>query len=334
MLALQEHLGSIADSLTYICGRISIDSSINLHDSSVISEDFFCRFLNLAFGWNLVNANALVQNMPGFDLIDEQSRILVQVTSTSTRKRIQTTLDNEVFADYGGYHMIFMLLVDKKPRYDRKEFDNPHELDFDAKRDIWDISDLVAKIKSIPGIAIIEELDDLVKREVGPCLRTSRRPYLLAEVVKALVYAADSGLNIVDDAPVVVGIDEKISRNRLEPLREVIVEAAPYTWELDKLFDQYSKDGTVKVMQLLSSLTTIYQKANLADADSGKVFYAILDTMVRRIEDDGRLPRDISREELEWGAKVVLVDAFARCRVFKGPDLKGQGVDRMIYAAD
>lgn len=71
---LQKHLFRYADLVEH-------SNSLGLSNEAVDAEDLFCVFLNKAFRWNLINANASKKNQETFDLIDAKKGIVVQVTS-------------------------------------------------------------------------------------------------------------------------------------------------------------------------------------------------------------------------------------------------------------
>lgn len=71
---------------------IERSNSLALQNEATTAENFFCAFLNQALGWNLQNANELAPNQSGFDLVDLEKGIAVQVTSNKqyAKKRKQT----------------------------------------------------------------------------------------------------------------------------------------------------------------------------------------------------------------------------------------------------
>ena len=92
MLQRQTYINDILNRLSGLASSVKLHGLLNLLDLHVISEDFYLGLLNLIYGWKLRNANSLQQNAPGIDLVDDSNRILVQVTATSTKGKIDHSL--------------------------------------------------------------------------------------------------------------------------------------------------------------------------------------------------------------------------------------------------
>lgn len=60
----------------------------HLLNVNTVMETFCMHLLNMMYGWNLKNANAIKMNFPGIDLIDEENKIVVQVSSEYTSSKI------------------------------------------------------------------------------------------------------------------------------------------------------------------------------------------------------------------------------------------------------
>ncbi|OQY45053.1 MAG: hypothetical protein B6240_09365, partial [Desulfobacteraceae bacterium 4572_87] len=58
---------------------------IHLH-----SENFYLHFFKVLFGWELQNLNIVHQNAAGVDLVDATKRIVVQVSATATKQKIES----------------------------------------------------------------------------------------------------------------------------------------------------------------------------------------------------------------------------------------------------
>ena len=92
-LQREQYINDILNRLSELASNMQLRSKMNLLDLHVISEDFYAGLLNMVFGWKLTNANALQQNAPGIDLVDDTNCILVQVTGTSSKSKIEHSLE-------------------------------------------------------------------------------------------------------------------------------------------------------------------------------------------------------------------------------------------------
>ena len=105
---LQKLLGMLVHS-------VEIAAQNNLSSSHVVAETTMIGLLNRVYDWELVNANAIRQNYPGVDLIDEKRNIAIQVTATRTVEKVRHTLE-EVGKSGARYdNLIVLILTNAKP---------------------------------------------------------------------------------------------------------------------------------------------------------------------------------------------------------------------------
>lgn len=323
MLNRKKYGDYVRDRLVELCVAVRIDSSDNLHDESVLSELLFAKLFNGAFDWELENANLKEFNRPGYDLIDESRHILVQISSTARRKKIQETLEKSVFEEYGGYRLVFMLIVEKKPLYRKPHFNNLYNLNFDQDNDIWDVSDLVSRIRALEDFNALERVYEVVKEELGKSVpHNPEHKSYIAEVARILIESTCDASFSEDDEGIFFGFEEKITQNSLQDVRDEIVELTPYTVDLDKAYDEYDRVGSSGKNRLLTDIHRTYRKMKRECSDPDKLYDDLIDAFADRVEQDSACPPDASSEDIRWSAGVVVVDAFLRCRVFEGPDLK------------
>jgi len=117
---------------------------IRLFDQNIICEDFFAGLLNTAFGWHL---ELMEKQQTAVDLIDKSKNMVFQVTASSDRRKIQSTINK--FAQ--KYHepslnKLRFLIIGKRKKY-KKAFDVPLQIPFDSQDDIWDIPRLIEKFR-------------------------------------------------------------------------------------------------------------------------------------------------------------------------------------------
>lgn len=163
------YIDSIETKLSLLVTRVKLRGELNLLDLHVIAENFFRDLLNLIYGYNLRNMNYLNSNIKGIDLIDQNSKVIFQVTSTQTTDKINKSII-KLEEKYQDYNLKFVIIVDSIPKLfsKSKPFDNGY-ISFDPKKDILDVSSLLkaivdCDIKKLK--AIYDFLEDQIPFEV------------------------------------------------------------------------------------------------------------------------------------------------------------------------
>lgn len=146
-----EQFQYIEGQLVYIKSKVQLNSQLGLYDINKLGEDLFLHILNDAYGWNLENANSILQsNFPAIDLIDKSEKIVIQVTSTTTAKKLRNTIEKlEQLDDYSSYKLK-MFYINEKPNFttSKEEFESKGIYD----EDLLGIEDILEKVKSNPEI--------------------------------------------------------------------------------------------------------------------------------------------------------------------------------------
>ena len=197
MIRRKEYIENIIHSLALLQTETGINNYVNLYDNNIVAEDFMCGLLNLIYGYNFTNANHVMRNAPAIDLVDQQNRIAVQVTSTGSREKIQNTVDQFIRHElYKDYDYLWMLFLGDIPKL-KKPIDTKGLLVFDESSNLlnidsltWEIRKLnTAKLKEIEAY-LKEELDDRYFTKGGHDSKKSRRIWIVTAGVIALVSLA------------------------------------------------------------------------------------------------------------------------------------------------
>lgn len=121
-------------------------NKLNFTSDNIILENFLRDLLNLVYNCNLENLNQLKNNFPGVDLGDESKKLAIQITSTPTSKKINSTLrifiDNE---EYLNFNILKVFVLTQKQNSYSISYDNSQFI-FDKNRDIIDFDDLYRDI--------------------------------------------------------------------------------------------------------------------------------------------------------------------------------------------
>ena len=113
------------------------------------AESFYAEILNLIYGVNLKNGNTETHDLAAVDLIDEENRISVQVTSDSSSTKVKHTLEQFYKNNCAeNYDRLIILIITEKIEHKRAYKDLPFTgIAFDPATDIIDCDDLVTELE-------------------------------------------------------------------------------------------------------------------------------------------------------------------------------------------
>ena len=162
VIAREDLIKQITDDLSWMEVSTRNRGLQGLFDQHVISEHFFAGLLNTAFEWSI---ELLPKNQAAVDLRDRVNHRVIQVTGTSDRKKIEHTIaqfdrERENFASYA----LTILVIGQKAKY-RKPFAGQKKIDFNPQEDLWDIPDLLSKMRSL-NTAALQRVAEFLKREL------------------------------------------------------------------------------------------------------------------------------------------------------------------------
>lgn len=279
----------------------------------VISEDFYVDLLNLIYGWNLRNANSSQQNAPGIDLVDDTKLILVQVTGSCTKGKIDHSL-KEIPEKYTGYHFYFAPIVIDAKEQRKHKYNPPHEVVFNPETDILDIHFIADKIKGMPDIEDISTIamfiKDNIQNEVPDTTQlTSGLNYIISQL-------AEDDLNECDFDMTEFEIEAKISFNNLSIYtKDAIDQYKIYYINVQEIYSEYARQGKTKSMAVLQKLHRIYVSLK-SQASGDDLFIAIKNEIINQI---GNKNNNLSQEQLEMCVEMLMVHAFMECKIFEKP---------------
>lgn len=179
MLAKTALIRSAAFNLALFAQSVRLNNAVALTDESVGSEDFLKDLLNLIYDFKLVNLNIESLNYPSADLGDDEKQLCIQVTADSSGEKIQNAIDK--FNKHNlnkKYNRLIIVIVGDKRKYTRI-FDS-QGLKFDPNSDVWDIKDLVRKVRTLETDAL-RSLDDFFTRELMDKISINATPIQLNE---------------------------------------------------------------------------------------------------------------------------------------------------------
>ena len=290
---------------------------MNLLDSNVLLEDVFKEILNITYGLKLQNANLIKQNIKAIDLIDCSSKTIIQVSSDNSKTKVQTSLDKIELPKYEGYTFKFVCISKGVSHLKKHHFNVPEGISFNAETDCYDdkriLRDILAK-----DIDTIRKLALYLEKSILPATADERRPSVITYVINRL---ADEPLAEIAVNPDTKSFDlePKIDFNSLKKWRDIISEYTVFSLLVDKIYRAYDEQGVNKSFAVLSSLHDLY--LNLASELTGDaLFDKLLESVYDIVNKDYEYNESLTREELQMNIKIVLVDAFVKCKIFKKPE--------------
>lgn len=307
----------ITSRLSYLSSEVRLSGSMNLHDSNVLLEDVFKEILNITYGLELQNANLIKQNIKAIDLIDCSTKTFIQVSSDNSKAKVQTSLDKIELPKYEGYTFKFVCISKGVSHLKKHHFNVPKGISFNAETDCYDdkriLRDVLAK-----DIDTIRKLASYLEESILPATADERRPSVITYVINRL---ADEPLAEIAVNPDTKSFDlePKIDFNSLKKWRDIISEYTVFSLLVDKIYRAYDEQGVNKSFAVLSSLHDLY--LNLASELTGDaLFDKLLESVYDIVNKDYEYNESLTREELQMNIKIVLVDAFVKCKIFKKPE--------------
>ncbi|MED4445588.1 hypothetical protein CON34_10250 [Bacillus thuringiensis] len=309
----------IAEKIELLSYRIKSMGKLNILNLNIHAEFFYKELCDLVYGLSLENANVEKQNMAAIDLVDKGEKILIQVSSTCTRKKIEDTLSKENLLEYKekGYTLKFIFFSDAK-NLKNKTFKNEYGINFDPQKDIIDKDAILNNILECE-VPQQKDIYELVKNELGERPDSSKISTNLAELIN-LLSGEDLGLTGEVNNLHEYNIDCKISHNNLKKLKGIIDQYKIYYPRIDSIYQEFDRQGNNKSLSVFHKLTIFYTEESLEDdCNENKMFFNIINKTVTHIRESSNY-KVLPDEELEQCVSIIVVDAFIRCKIFENPE--------------
>jgi len=305
----------IEEKLHTLSSRIETKGKLNLLDLHVHSENFYLYFFNLIYCYKLENLNTKLQNVEAIDLIDHKNKILIQVSATSTKQKIELALSKDIIKKYNGYTFKFISISKDSSDLRKKNYANPHSINFTPTKDIYDIVTILKDIQS-KNIDEIKAIYDFIKKELGGEVDIVKLDSNLATIINILSKEQWDEANQIT-AVNSFEIDRKIKFNDLKNAKDTIKEYCVYYQKIDEKYAEFDTKGVNKSNSVLASIKREYLKfKNQDDADS--IFSSVINSVKNKVLNSSNY-EEIPIDELELCVDILVVDAFIRCKIFENP---------------
>jgi len=169
---------------------------LNILSDHIYSENFFRDLVNLMYGYSLQNQNDIDKNAQAFDLVDDVNKIIIQVSSSCTKQKIENTLKKEVISkkEKENYRLKFLFIGKQNEKVKTFTYKNPFNIVFDPKKDILLTADL-NKTFLDKNVMEQNEILDLVNNELSPIIYEDSLNYLKDDFIDEKVNFSISNLS-------------------------------------------------------------------------------------------------------------------------------------------
>jgi hypothetical protein len=305
----------IEEKLSILATRIELRGKLNILDLHLHSENFYLHFFNALFGWELENLNTSKQNVAAIDLIDHKNKLAVQVSATATKDKVESALTKDLSA-YAGYAFKFISISKDASALRGMTFANPHNLYFNPKSDIFDITSILKEILVL-GIDDQRRIADFIKKELGSEVDPLKLESNLAAIINILAREDwNRDASAVETIP--FDIDKKIDYNKLNAARGIIDDYNIHYPRVDRIYSDFNKQGANKSTAVMDAIRHDYF-ANMARLSDDALFFKVIECVADRVQKSTNY-KAILYEELELCVKILVVDSFIRCKIFKNPE--------------
>lgn len=311
----------VEEKLAILSIRVKNRGKLNILDVHMHSENFYRDFINLLYGWSLENANNRLQNIEAIDLIDDNAKLIVQVSATATKTKINNSLSKKSIVEYAkrGYTFKFVSIAENADQLRQQKYNNLYNIGFSTKNDIYDISSLEKDILNLKSQKL-EEVYQFIKAELGnmpDCVRFNSDLTTIINILAEVKLDENEPLGNIN----MFEIDKKIEFNKLDIAASIIDDYKIFYNQVEKKYREFDKMGLNKSMLVLQFLKKMYIDALLKNKyDNSDLLFVGLIDKVKEIVINSSNYSEISKETLEACASLLVVDAFMRCKIFKNPE--------------
>jgi hypothetical protein len=313
----QRYFNCIEEKLNILAYRIETRGKLNIVDLNIHSETFYQLFFNKLFQWELMNMNIEIQNAEAIDLIDRKNKIIIQVSSTATKEKIEKALKKDL-SSYDNFCFKFISISKDAEKLRGIKFINTKNITFDPKSDIFDIPFILKIINNLDTDSL-KNMYEFVMKELEPAsgLNPQNIQTNLATIINIL--SKENWEKDKENIQIIpYDIDRKIDYNNLSTSRDIIEEYKIHYNRVDSIYSEFNKEGVNKSKSVLDFIRREYfEHKGLLNDD--ELFSKIVTSVVDRIEMSSNYIH-IPFDELELCVSILVVDAFMRCRIFENPE--------------
>lgn len=306
----------IDEKLHTLAFRIETNGKLNMLHLHMHSESFYLHFLNLLYGYKLENLNASLQNVEAIDLIDHNDKIIIQISATATKAKVESALEKDIIKQYPSYKFMFLSISKDASNLRKASFKNPHDISFSPTSNILDIKSILNEVtqKTVPQQ---KEVYAFIKGELGNEVDVVKLDSNLAMIINIL--AKEKWDDDCQSDPIYkFEIDRKISHNQLNKAKDLIEEYSLYHGKVDTKYSEFDSLGSNKSNSVLAKIKREYIKSKDVGSPD-EIFFNVIEVLKTNIIESSNYSQ-IPIDELELCIDILVVDAFIRCKIMDNPE--------------
>jgi len=307
----------IDEKLHTLANRISSAGKLNMLGLHAHSENFYLHFFNLLYGYELENLNHRFRNSEAIDLVDSRRKIMIQVSSTNTKQKVEEALSKAILSEYAGYTFKFIAIGSDAAKLRNVTFSNPYGVVFHPAEDIHDVVSVLNDVLVL-DMDHLKNVYEFVRKELGNEVDIVKLDSNLAAVINILAKEkwADSGCEPTINS---FDIDRKITCNGLSSSKYLIEEYKAYYSRIDAKYAEFDGEGLNKSFSVLALIQREYLRLKHSELKADDVFFTVIEKLQEIVLNSPNFVR-IPIDELELCIDILVVDAFIRCKIFENPE--------------
>ena len=248
----------IEDKLNILATRINSRGRLNILDIHNHSETFYQYFLMELYGWDVINENEKKLNVEAIDLIDHTNKLVIQVSATNTKQKIESSLSKDLIKKLRSYTFKFVSISKDSDNLRKDSFKNPHRIKFNPISDIIDKNSILSYIKGLK-IDEQEKIFLFIKKELGGEIDIAKLQSNLAVIVNIL---SKEDWDRKDPLKKLKPLRfRKIKMNDLHAAASIINDYSNHYGKLNKIYNEFDLQGFNKSKSVLSAISKEYLKA-------------------------------------------------------------------------
>jgi len=169
---------------------------------------------------------------------------------------------------------------------------------------------------------------DILKK-IGTTDILNKYPSSLAVVINHISSINIDNVDILNSTNI-YGPDKKITYNKVVIYKPILEQYKVYHGKLNKIYSEIEKQGSFKKELLLQNINNLYLKAkgkilgeNLSiekvRENADKLIELVENYLWELYEKSPNAKEDIPFEAVNIGMKIIIVDAFVRCKILEEP---------------
>ena len=307
----------INKKLHTLAHTITTNGKLNILHLNMHSESFYLHLLNLLYRYDLRNLNEVLQNVEAIDLIDEEKKVIIQVSSSNTKVKIESSLAKKLINNYSDdYTFKFISIAKDATDLRDKTYKNPYNISFNPTIDIYDITSILNTIL-LANIDKQKEVYQFIKKELGDEVDIVKLDSNLATVINILAKENWDEANKYDTTNP-FEIERKITYNELDSAKYIIQEYQIYYGKIDKKYSEFDNLGHNKSNSVLATIKREYLKLK-SKQRADELFFSTIEKIKEKILESSNFI-EIPIDELDLCIDILVVDAFIRCKIFENPE--------------